>query len=326
MKIAILDTVHAHHKIEREAISAEGWDMQLCRSENIEEQVDAAKDAQAILVNLATIDGAFMDRCPELKVIARYGIGFDNVDAEAASERGIWLSNCQDYCQDEVAEHSLALMLSCARSLHEREEAVRVNDWAGGSRLPVKALKGAVLGIVGYGASGRALALKALSLGFESILVHTRTTPTADVLSPAEKSIVFCDLDRLFESSDFISLHIPLNEETRYFLSQTQFEKMKDDAVLINTSRGAVINESHLSDALKLGKFFAVGLDVFEQEPLAHNSELLAFKRVRLSPHSAWYSPQSLNTLKSCAVENAIRVLKGSRPVYPVNEPKKSKR
>ena len=296
-----------------------------CHTED--ELVTACAGADGILLNQAHMTRRVIKTLDRCKVISRYGIGYDNVDLEAAEEKGIWVTNVPGYCSEEVAEHALGLLLSCVRAIPEKDRAIREGRW--NVNRPVRRMSGRVLGIVGFGETGKAFWEKVQGFAFSSILVsdprgcaklseRREKLKNSDELFEKTKIAPF---EELLRNSDFISLHVPLNESTRHFINSKTIAEMKEGAVIINTSRGAVIEEAALVEALKSGRIACVGLDVFEKEPLPTDHPFLSLPNVVLTDHSAYYSAESVSELKTRTARNAREALEGRIPQTAVNKP-----
>jgi D-3-phosphoglycerate dehydrogenase len=290
--------------------------------------IAACRDADAILLNQAPMTAKVIAALTKCKVISRYGIGYDNVDIAAAEKAGIWVTNVPGYCTEEVAEHALGLLLSCVRMIPARDRLVRGGGW--NANFPVKRMSGRVLGIVGFGATGRAFWEKVQGFNFSRILI-------ADPRAQAKIKNIIDDegaqmkarhlaeaatFSEVLSQADFISFHVPLNEATRRCVNAETIAKMKDGVIIVNTARGAVLDEAALAAALASGKIAAAGLDVFEREPLPENHPFLSLNNVILSDHSAYYSEESVSELKSRTALNAREVLEGRIPRTPVNNPR----
>jgi D-3-phosphoglycerate dehydrogenase len=323
MKIVISDDRFGWADEERRVFAEKG-ELLIARCRTEEELIAACADADAVLLNQAPMTGRVISHLTKCRVISRYGIGCDNVDLRAAEEAGIWVTNVPGYCTEEVAEHALGLLLSCVRAIPEKDRGIREGGW--NLNRPIKRMSGRVLGIVGFGATGRAFWEKVQGFAFSRILIadpHIETKLGAlkernpQGMIQAEAS----NFGDLISQSDFISLHVPLNETTRHCLNRETLGKMKEGVVIINTSRGAVIDEEALAEALQAGKISGAGLDVFEEEPLRKNHPLGAFPNVVLTDHSAYYSDEAVSELKTRTALNAREVLEGRIPKTPVNRP-----
>lgn len=279
---------------------------------------DAARDARlatadAILVREAPLPDeriALLDRC---RVIVRYGVGLDNIDLEAARRRRIYVANVPDYGSEEVAEHTLALILAVDRRVAQRDRDVRSGAWGIGARQPIRRLAGSTLGLVGFGRIAEAVWRKSSGIGFRDTLV------VDPVRASYPKGVHPVDLDTLLRRSDVVSLHAPLTASTRHMLAGPQFDTMRDDAILVNTARGGLVDQAALVDTLTRGGLHGAGLDVFEEEPLPEDDPLRTLENVVLTDHTAWYSEASLDELQRGAAHEVARVLAGESPVNWVN-------
>jgi D-3-phosphoglycerate dehydrogenase len=319
MKIVISDDRFGWADEERRVFA--GGELVIARCRTEEELIEACAGADAVLLNQAPMTGRVISRLSKCRVISRYGIGCDNVDIRAAEEAGIWVTNVPGYCTEEVAEHALGLLLSCVWAIPEKDRGVREGGW--NLNKPIKRMSGRVLGIVGFGATGKAFWEKVQGFAFSRILIadpHIETKLAA-LKKPDRMMAEASSFSDLISQADFISLHVPLNDSTRHCINRETLEKMKDGVVIINTSRGVVIDEKALTEALRRGKIAGAGLDVFEQEPLPKNHPLAAFPNVVLTDHSAYYSEEAVSELKTRTALNALEVLEGKIPKTPVNRP-----
>jgi D-3-phosphoglycerate dehydrogenase len=315
VKIVITDDRFGNNAEEERVFSGLGAELIVADCHTEDEAIRACEDADGVLLNQAPMPGRVVRSLKRCKVISRYGIGYDNVDAPAAAERGIWVTNVPDYCIEEVAEHALGLLLACVRGIPYKDRGVRSGKWD--LRLPIRRITGSVLGILGFGATGRAFWEKVQGLGFGRILINDPRL--AQKLHPGMFGSPAA-FEELIQESDYISLHIPLNERTRGFVNRQAFSRMKDGAILINTSRGGVLDEEALVEALEQRRI-AAGLDVFEREPLGRDHPLTRLDNVVLTDHSAYYSRESVSKLKTLSAQNVRDVLEGRIPRTPVNRP-----
>jgi D-3-phosphoglycerate dehydrogenase / 2-oxoglutarate reductase len=286
------------------------------RSGSAAEARAAFAAADAILVNLFPMTADVISALGACRVISRYGVGYDNVDVEAATARGIWVARVPDYCFEDVADHALALLLGCVRRIAWRDRMIREGKWNLYSDQRSYRTTGRTLGLVGYGNSGRCLHRKVLGFGFGQVLVHDPNVRSSIIRAAGG---VPADLDQLLAQSDYISVHVPLTAETRHFIGAPQLSAVKRGAILVNISRGSVLDEEAVAEALRDGRLSAAGLDVFEKEPLPAASPLRALPNVILTDHAGWYSEESERELKTKAAQNVAAVLAGGPPPYPVN-------
>jgi glyoxylate reductase len=283
-----------------------------------DELLEAAEGAVGVLSNVTEkMDAEFMDAAGDgLRIIANMAVGYDNVDVEAAAERGIVVTNTPGVLDETTADTAFMLLLAAARRLGESERTLRAGRWKWwGPKLFVGVdVWGKTLGIVGMGRIGQAVARRGRGFGME-ILYHNRSRNEE---AEEELDARYADLDELLEIADFVSVHTPLTEETRHLLGPEELEKMKPTAVLVNTSRGPVVDEEALADALADRRIFAAGLDVYEEEPKVH-PKLLELENVVLAPHIGSGSRETRDGMAVLAAENIVAVLSGGEPKTPVD-------
>jgi D-3-phosphoglycerate dehydrogenase len=316
-RVVITDLGYSSYDVEREELAALGEvDLVLARCASEADVAEACGEADAVIVRMAPVSGKAIEAMRRCRVISRYGIGVDNVDVEAATRKGIPVCNVRDYCREEVSDHVLALLFSCARRIASRDRKVRAGAWDVGSREPVHQVSGRVLGFIGYGAIPRTLRRKVSGLGFKEILIDDPYVTDADARSEGVRRV---SLDELCALADFISVHVPLNEETRHLVGAAQFALMKPTAIFINTARGPVVDTEALASTLEEGRIMAAGVDVYEPEPPRKDSRLFALDNIVLSDHMAWYSEESQIELQRLTARNAALVLAGKPPLFCVN-------
>lgn len=258
----------------------------------------------------AVIEGLQRCRC-----LVRLGIGYDTVDVEAATRRGIPVCNVPTYCIDDVADHALALLLDGVRHVAKQDRWIRSGRWDRTGARPARRIRGSTLGLIGFGRIARALAERAS--GFGLVLLTFDPYIHAEIVAPWGTRKV--DLETLLQRSDFISVHCPLNDETHHLLGKHAFALMKEGVFVVNTSRGPIVDEDALADALRTGKVWGAGLDVFEQEPLPLDSPLRAFENVTFTPHVGANSEESVTDLYRAGSQIAIDVRHGRWPASVVN-------
>jgi len=275
------------------------------------------KDADIVMIQslrLLLTDNVIrnMDRC---RCIIRLGIGYDSVDVKTATESGILVCNIPLYCIDDVAEHALALLFDAIRHAALQDRWIRQGKWDRRGAQPARRIRGSTLGLLSFGRIARGVTERAKGLGV-IILAYDPYVSTQEM---AHLGVAKVDLEELLRRSDFISVHTPLTESTHHLLGRSEFEMVKPGVVLVNTSRGQIIDSQALVDALKSGKVGAVGLDVMEQEPLPKNSPLRQFETVSFTPHVGACTDQSVADLYRTACEIACDVLSGGWPTGVVN-------
>ena len=272
-----------------------------------EEEIECLKGANATVAWGERYPAAVIEALPDLRVIARMGVGFDKVDLKTASERGVVVTVTPNANHEAVAEHALAFIMSLAKLIVIGNKRMQQGEWPSG---PGKPLRGTTLGIVGLGRIGRSLAVRAVAMRMRVIV--TELYPDHEFV--AEHGIELVDLDTLLGSSDYVSLHCPLNDETRGFINKTTLATMNPDGVLINTARGGLVVESDLVDALRSGQIAGAGLDVFEEEPTDPNNPLYSLDNVIVSAHVAGNDELSLVEMGLEAAQNIVDLYDGKWP------------
>ncbi|HBB0055058.1 TPA: C-terminal binding protein, partial [Escherichia coli] len=295
------------------------WDPQFVvvpANASLEEKLRQVSNADAIMVREATVSRPMIEAMQQCRVIVRYGVGVDNIDSQAAKEKGIYVANVPDYGSEDVAEHALALLLAATRRIATRNRDVRDGQWGIGQREPMFRLAGKILGVVGFGRISRCFVQKASGIGFKRILV---VDPLLTDEQASQAGVTRVNLDTLCREADFISLHAPLTPDTHHLIGEAELAKMKPSAVLVNTSRGGLIDEQALINALLQQRIFAAGLDVFESEPLSAKSPLLQMDNTLCTDHTAWFTEESVVELQSKAAHEVRRAFEGEHPLNWVN-------
>ncbi|MHB1296394.1 MAG: C-terminal binding protein [Anaerolineae bacterium] len=281
------------------------------------EALQAARDADVVLVQSTKplMTAKTIQQLERCRCIVRLGIGYDSVDIEAATQRGILVCNAPTYCVDDVADHALALLLDGVRHIARQDRMIRAGLWDRTGARPARRLKGCTLGFVAFGRIARALAQRVSGFGLNLVAFD----PYVDEAAMARCGVTKVSLDDLLRQADLISIHSPLTAETRHLISTREFGLMKDGAFLVNTSRGPLIDQAALVDALRAGKLCGVGLDVMETEPLPLDSPLRAFDNVTFTPHVGANSEESVADLYRIGVRIAVDVSQGVWPEAVVN-------
>jgi D-3-phosphoglycerate dehydrogenase / 2-oxoglutarate reductase len=313
--VAITDYVFPSLEPEHAVLEPLGVELrsQQCRSE--EEIITLAQDADAVLNCYAKMTARVIEKLNRCKIIARYGIGVDNVDLAAANKARILVTNVPDYCVDEVSDHALALMLALARKIVSADNAVKGGAWNVTAHAEIRRLRGQTLGLLGFGQIAKVVALKVQPLGMK-VLVYD---PYLDAVLIAHHGAEAASLDRLLAEADVISIHVPLSPETRNLIGQRELAHMKPSAFLVNTSRGGIVDEQALAVALQEGRLGGAALDVLSAEPPPPDHPLRQAPNMILTPHLAFYSRESVIELQTKAAEEVARALKGEPPRSPVN-------
>jgi D-3-phosphoglycerate dehydrogenase len=314
--VVITDHPWASIEAEKHALGRVGAEMRIAESGDENELVALVEDADAILTCFAPVTPAVVRAGARLQVVGRYGIGVDNIAVGEATRRGIVVTNVPMYCQDEVTDHALALMLAFARGLRTFDHGVRGGDWSLGQLgQPLRRIRGQTLGILGLGRIGTRLAEKAQALGLR-VITHD---PRAEPAHANRYGVELVTLLELAARSDYVSLHLPLTEATTRLIGAEFLKEMKETAFLINTARGGVVDQDALVTALQEGWIGGAGLDVFTPERIDVDNALLALPNVIVTPHVAYYSEESLLELGRLAAENVAAVLGGYKPAAVVN-------
>ncbi|HRW10948.1 MAG TPA: C-terminal binding protein [Caldilineaceae bacterium] len=279
------------------------------------ELIGLAPQATAILTCWQKVTPAVLDAAPNCIHVSRYGVGLDNIAVEHATALGIVVTNVPDFCVEEVSDHAMALILACARRVVGFDRAVRAGTWNNTSLGPLPRLRGQTLGLVGFGNSARALLPKAKGFGMRVIAYTPRLSPTA-LQAP---DVATNDLAFLLRESDYISLHAPLTPETQHLINAETLRHMKPSAFIINTARGALIDEAALASALHEGSITGAALDVLSQEPPPTDHPLLRMDNVIVTPHAAFYSSAAIAELAEKAARHVAQSLQGQQPDHIVN-------
>jgi D-3-phosphoglycerate dehydrogenase len=301
--------------IERDVLARVGARVVEPRSADEHELIELARHAEAILTCFAPVSARVIESAPGLRVVGRLGIGVDNIDVQAATRRGIPVTNVPVYCLDEVAEHVIALTLSLRRRTLAFDRAVRAGNWSLETGMPIHRLAGQTLGVLGYGRIGAAVASRGRALGMR-VITHEPTLALGDVVDGVEA----VDRTTLARRSDVLTLHAPLVATTRRIIDATFLDQMKPTALLINAARGPLVDQNALAAALHAGRIAGAGLDVFDPERLSPDHPLLSAPNLVLTPHVAFYSEESVEELRYKAADAVATILEGRTPASVINE------
>ena len=313
MKVLVTDISWPDTAIEDEVLGLVDAKTVLAQTGEEDELVELVRDADAVLTCFAHVSPAVVAAGERLRVIGRYGVGTDNIAVEEATRRGIPVTNVPVYCTDEVTEHVLAMLLAHVRGIVPYDRAVRRGDWSLAAGLPTRRVAGSTLGIVGFGAIGQTLARKARGLDL-AVVAHD-----ADEARVRDGGAEPVGLLELAGRADFVSVHVPLVDATRGLIGREFLGAMKPSAYLFNAARGAIVDHDALLWALEAGEIAGAGIDVFEPERLPADHPLLAQERLLATPHTAFYSDESMRDLARLAAENVAAVLAGREPSSLVN-------
>ena len=305
-RVLVTDFAWPDLDIER-AVLGEVAELVVAQRGDEDELTELAGDVSAIMTNWKRVPAGVLDAAPACVTVARYGVGTDNIDVARASELGILVTRVPDYCIEEVADHTLALLLACARRVVAFDRAVRRSVWDNKGSGALARLRGQTIGILGFGNIGQAVAARARAFGLEPLVVARSSRDVAGIT-------VTTDIDAVVSQADYLSLHLPLTDETRHILDERRLRSMKPTAYLINTARGALVDEDALSAVLADGAIAGAALDVLTSEPPAWTTPLRALDNTVLTPHAGFYSAASIAELARRTAENVLAVLEGGLP------------
>ncbi len=309
-------------EIEKTILAEVGCEVRPLEFSNDEELIEAIREADALLPRYVNIQRHHIEAMKRCQIIARSGIGVDIVDVEAATEHGIWVTNVPSYCEEEVSEHAIALILACVRKLPLYHQAVKSGVWRWQTGKQILRMSQATFGLIGFGKIGRLIWQRMRGFGCRGLIY--------DPYVPAERinleGATAVDLETLLRTADIVHVQCPLTSETYHLIGERELRLMKPTAVLTNAARGPIIDDQALYHALQDGRIAMAGLDDLDEEPAKvrnwkPTNPLLSLPNVIVTPHAAWYSEQSVEEVKRISASEIARVLSGQRPLYPVNEP-----
>jgi D-3-phosphoglycerate dehydrogenase / 2-oxoglutarate reductase len=315
--VVVTDCDHGTMAPEAEVLDGAGvpWRLEQCRT--AADVAEHAQDATVLINQYAPITAEVLDALPQCRLVVRYGVGVDNVDVDAAAERGVWVANVPDYGTTEVADHALTLALMLLRGIPALSASVQAGRWDYRVARPLHRLSTLRFGVVGCGAIGSVAGARAAAFGMDVVGVDVaegRPAPSGPIRPVT--------LGELAATSDVISLHVALTPATQHLVDAGFLAAVKPDAVLVNTARGALVDGAALLAALDAGRLAGAALDVLETEPPDDvGLRLAAHERIIVTPHAAWYSEESFVALKTEVAQEALRVLAGGPPRSPVNSP-----
>jgi D-3-phosphoglycerate dehydrogenase len=314
-KVYVAEKSYGDYSPERQVVERAGGSLCFARCRSEQDIVEQCSDAEALLLRQTPIGERAFNALARLRVVSRYGAGYDNVDVSAATRAGVLVTVVPDYCVGEVADHTIALLLAAIRHIPARDRLVRNGAWDVTHDRSTHRTANRIYGLVGYGRTAREVRRRLSGFPFRFVACDPHVPD--DVF--AEDGTRRLDFRRLVLVSHYISLHVPLNAETRHLFDLAVFRSMRRSAILINTSRGPVVNTDDLVTALRRSYLAGAGLDVFEEEPPNWHSPLREQDGVILSDHAAWYSEESQRELQIRTAQEAIRVLSDAAPQHPVN-------
>jgi D-3-phosphoglycerate dehydrogenase len=313
--VLVTDFAWSSLDIEREILAHVDADLLVAGAGGEDELTALAPQVDAILTNWRRIPAEALDAAPRCLVVSRFGIGVDNIPVERATELGILVTNVPAFCIDEVSDHTMALVLACARRVAPLTDSVRRRVWSIEPAKGLRRLRGQTLGLVGFGAIARALVPKATGFGLE-VLAYTPRLDAAGLPVGVTKAAT---LNELLAASDFVALHAPATSETRGLIGERELRLMKPTAYLVNTSRGALVDEAALTRAVRERWIAGAALDVLAVEPPQDENPLLGLEAVLVTPHAAFYSEEAIADLETRAAANVATALSGRLPEAIVN-------
>jgi D-3-phosphoglycerate dehydrogenase len=311
-QVIITDCDHGSIEEEKEVFGQIGAELILAQVQKEEDLIRVCKEADGLINQYALLTRMVFENLPKCKVVSRYGVGVDSVDLKAATDFGIIVANVPDYCMDEVTNQTISMILTLIRKTAFFDQKVKSGQWDFRVGIPIYRMKGKTLGLIGCGKIGLEVGKRMSAFGVKVIAFD----PYLDKVS---EGVELKDLDTVLKESNIISIHCPLNDSTRHLFSDEAFKKMEKKPILINTSRGPIIDEKALIQALEQRLISGAGLDVLEKEPPDLRNPLLKMENVILSPHVGFYSEESISELKRRTAKNVADVLRGRQPSSVVN-------
>lgn len=317
-QVVITDCDHGSIQEEQEEFDQIGAELILAQVQSEKDLIQACKEADGLLNQYALLTRRVLENLPKCKVVSRYGVGVDSVNLKAATDLGIVVANVPDYCMDEVANQTISMILTLRRKTAFFDKMVKSGQWDFHMGIPIHRTKGKTMGMIGCGKIGLEVVKRIFAFGIRVIIFDP-------YLEKTPEGVKLRDLDTVLRESDFISIHCPLNESTRHLIGQKEFQKMEKRPIIVNTSRGPIIDEIALIEALNEGRISGAGLDVLEKEPPDPKNPLLKMDNVILSPHVGFYSEESISELKRRTAKNVSGVLMEKWPGSVVNREVKGK-
>ena len=311
-RVVITDCDHGSIEEEKEEFGRVGAELILAQAQEENHLIQACREADGLLNQYAFLTRRVLENLPKCKVVSRYGVGVDSVDLKAATDLGIIVANVPDYCLGEVADQTISIILALIRKTAFFDQKVKSGQWDFRLGIPINRTRGKTLGLIGCGKIGMEVSKRISSFGIKVIAFDPYIGKTPEVIE-------LKDIDSVLKESDIISIHCPLNDSTRHLIGEREFTKMERKPLLVNTSRGAIVDEKDLINALKQGHISGAGLDVLEKEPPDAQNPLLKMENVVLSPHIGFYSEESISELKRRTAKNVSEVLMGKWPSSVVN-------
>lgn len=313
-KVILTGTVLPDSDVEKRIVEETGVNLEIVDVSSTQELIESATDPIGIMTIETEIDASVLEAFPNLEFISVHGIGVDMVDVEAATERGIPVFNTPEYCLEEVATHTMGLILACERRICQYDDDVEAGGWDYELGGPITRLSTKTVGVVGLGAIGVEVVRRLAGFGVD-IVGYDPYVSEAEMRQEGVEKVAF---ETLCERSDILTVHTPLTESTRHLLDASAFESMGPGVTFVNAARGGIVDHDALYDALNDGTVAYAGLDVLETEP-PDDDRFTELDNVIVTPHAAWYSEDALTELQRTAGENVAEFIRGDLPEYIVN-------
>jgi D-3-phosphoglycerate dehydrogenase len=320
--VLIADYDFGNVDVERAIIEGAGFNLVPAQCKSEEEVVAAGRDADAVITQYARVGAKAIAAFTRCRVIARYGTGVDIVDVSAATRRGIQVTNApSEWCADEVADHAVTLWLAAARKICHYDRDTRAGVWRWQTGQPIHRLRGRVFGLLSFGSIARSIAAKVKPFGVDVWAYD----PFLDADELRAHGVRPAALEELVAGADYVVIQSPLTSETRGLFDEAMLRRMKPSAILVNTARGPIVEDGALYRALSEGWIAGAALDDIEEEPAKRrdwkaDNPLFSLDNVIITPHAAYYSEESIATVRQIASEEVVRVLSGQPPLSPVND------
>ena len=314
-KVVITESDFEEQDIEKRMVADAGMEISVFHSREADDIIRNGADADGIITSYGDFPRKVFEALPQLKVVSRTGVGYDSIDLAAATDHGVAVCTHPGYGTEVVSDHAITLAMDVLRRTNELDADMRRGIWNHHARRPLGQAHGRTFGVVGMGEIGRAVARKAAGLGFKVICSSRSLKPERRTPEGYETY----ELDLLLELSDVVSFHCALTPETHHLLDEKRIRRMKPGAVVVNTSRGPVIDTVALARALEAGMLWGAGLDVFEEEPLNRDHPILLAPHTVLTPHAAYWSEESGLELRTRTTQAVIDILQGRKPADCLN-------
>lgn len=315
VKIYVTDATYAHHNHEKSALTGHDYILTVQQCRTAADVITHCADAQVLLNQYAPLTREVVAALTQLKMIVRYGVGFDSVDVSAASEHGVMVVNIPDYGVQEVADHTLAMLLGIVRKVPQIDASVRAGVWNDNLFHPIMGLHNKQVGLLGFGNIAREVAKRAQAFNMQ-VMAYDPFVPAEHF---ANHKVTSASWELVMQQSDIVCVHLPLNSDTKHFINAERLAMMKPTSYLINTARGGIVNSADLADALRHGRIAGAALDVLEQEPMPAEHPLRGIDKCIITCHVAWYSEDSLVRLQYYAGLEIARWCAGGMPKSIVN-------